>query len=226
MAERDEKSWRRPTASTSLSSARKPTHSGGCYRPIHLEKTMYAEQEPRGSETSNMTDRIDESRETDEAIWGDAVTLEPADTKDAKVHVTLRLDANVYRAIIAEKKAAKDRTITSTIERLLSNGLEKSRDRADVVLHAAVRNLLAHSVAQDAVLQMLTRYVKPRSPKDKRLFDLFMKHSGDLVDIHKWLDEIYGAGARESILEHKFMSFFFEPPRLDAPGESARTSAR
>ena len=72
-----------------------------------------------------MTERLDESIDNEEEIWRDATLLSASDTKDAKVHVTLRLDPNVYRAILAEKKAKHGRTITATIERLLSEGLQK-----------------------------------------------------------------------------------------------------
>jgi hypothetical protein len=80
-----------------------------------------------------MTDRLDESCDGDEAMWQDAVTLEREDTTNAAVHVMVRLDPNVYRAISAEKKAAKDRSIMSTIVRLLSKAT-KTGNRANVIL--------------------------------------------------------------------------------------------
>lgn len=140
-----------------------------------------------------MTERIEKSTENDEAIWRDAVTLSPAQTKDAKVHVTLRLDPNVYRAILAEKKAMKDRTITATIERVLDRGLQSGETaphgEADAkLIHAALRNLVAHSAVQDAVLEVFTRHLKPRSSQDRRLVDEFRKHSRHR-DVDEWVHD-------------------------------------
>ncbi|HEY5021863.1 MAG TPA: hypothetical protein VII30_05160 [Gemmatimonadaceae bacterium] len=153
----------------------------------------------------------DESRDGDEAIWRDAITLSPADTKDARIHVTLRLDPNVYRAVLAEKKATKDRTITSTIERLLSKGLQRSGGGSTDETHAntvraALRNLVAHSVVQDAVLEMFARHVKPRSSQDRRLVEEFKKHSCCPKDVQQWLadhdaDAIVGIDLLQVLLD-------------------------
>ena len=43
---------------------------------------------------------------------------------DTKVHVTLRLGADIYRKILAKKREWNDRTVTSTIERILSKQLQ------------------------------------------------------------------------------------------------------
>jgi hypothetical protein len=138
-----------------------------------------------------VTERFDEPRESDEEIWQGATTLSPADTRDARIHVTLRLDPSLYRAITTEKKASKDRTITSTIERLLHKGLERSgraeKDADDSLIRRALRNLVAHAVVQDAVLEMFSHHVKPRSSQEKRLVEEFKKHSCAPIDMVQWL---------------------------------------
>jgi len=167
-----------------------------------------------------MTERYDdESRDSDEAIWQDAVTLTPADTKDAKIHVTMRLDANVYRAIVAEKKAMKERTITSTIERLLNKGLQSSIMADESAMRTALRNLVAHSVVQDTVLEMLFRHVKPRSSQDRELVEEFKKYScasEDTKHVKQWL----ALHRYDATMYLDLVSRTLETP---APGESKQT---
>jgi hypothetical protein len=136
-----------------------------------------------------MTDRHDEPRDSDEAIWREASTLSPADTRDAKIHVTLRLDPGVYRAILAEKKASGDRTITSTIERILGKGLRSgSTDDSEAkAIRDALRNLVVHSIGQDAVLRMVSRHLKPRSLQDRRIVEAFRNYSFDAESMERWL---------------------------------------
>ena len=47
-------------------------------------------------------------------------TAEPIGA-DTKVHVTLRLGANIYRKILEKKHEWNERTVTSTIERIYPN---------------------------------------------------------------------------------------------------------
>ncbi|HEX3466284.1 MAG TPA: hypothetical protein VHS78_19710 [Candidatus Elarobacter sp.] len=96
-----------------------------------------------------------------------------AETKDAKIHVTLRLDPNTYRAILAEKKAKHERTVTATIERLLREALDAEGRQEMRDLATALRNVVAHGFAQDAVLALLARNIAIQSPEDKVLFDRF-----------------------------------------------------
>jgi hypothetical protein len=175
----------------------------------------------------------DESRDGDEAIWRDAITLSPADTKDARIHVTLRLDPNVYRAILAEKKAMKDRTITSTIERLLSKGLQRSdggstdETRANATRNA-LRGLVVHSVVQDAILEMFARHVKPRSSQDRRLVEEFKKYSCRPKDVQRWLaDHDAGANVGLDLLEvlHDISPPATSKRTRDVPAQHAKRSA-
>lgn len=129
-----------------------------------------------------MSETYDDERGSADDIWENSVTLSPDDTKGAKIHLTLRLDPHVYREILAVKKAGKDRTITSTMERLLSKGLERHadqmRDHIDpMMISRALRNVVVHSVTQDAVLEMVARHVKPRTPDDQRLIDEFKEQT-------------------------------------------------
>lgn len=177
----------------------------------------------------------DESRDGDETIWRDAVTLSPDDTKDAKVHITLRLDPNVYRAIVAEKKAAKERTITSTIERLLSKGLQggTSPDEGEsALMRSALRNLVAHSVVQDTILEMISRHLKPRSSRDRELIEEFRKYScaqEDAPRMKQWLDRNrYDAIGNLNLLVHLFdmsPAVKSDPPNR-VPAQTASKSRR
>jgi hypothetical protein len=124
---------------------------------------------------SMMTSNDDDGE--DDAIWDTATMLSGKDTKDVKIHVTLRLDAKLYREIFAQKKAAHDRTITATIERLISQGLrhgtsdgERSQSRR------IITSLVAHSAKQDAVLEMLSHHVKPHSENDRALLESLRSH--------------------------------------------------
>jgi hypothetical protein len=67
----------------------------------------------------------DDSDEGEGPIWENATTLPPRDTGALRVQITLSLEAKLYRAIFAEQKAAQDQAITTTIERLLHQGLDQ-----------------------------------------------------------------------------------------------------
>ncbi|HZO93554.1 MAG TPA: VC0807 family protein [Candidatus Baltobacteraceae bacterium] len=96
--------------------------------------------------------------------------LSAAETKDAKVHVTLRLDAALYRAILPEKRSAHDATTTATVERLLHERLAAARLEERAVVEA-VRSLLVHGMYQEALLGVVARLVKPRTRKEKALLE-------------------------------------------------------
>ncbi|HTD33011.1 MAG TPA: hypothetical protein VK665_05105 [Candidatus Elarobacter sp.] len=115
----------------------------------------------------------EEPRDSDDAMWAESTTLTPAETKDAKVHVTLRLDPNTYRAILAEKKRKRERTVTATIERLLRDALDDEGRREVGELAVSLRNLVAHGFAQDAILAVLARNIVIQSAEDKQLFERF-----------------------------------------------------
>jgi hypothetical protein len=121
-----------------------------------------------------------ERRDGNEAIWDDATALSPKETNAAKVHVTLRLDADVYRAILAKKKAQKDRTITATVEKLLLDGLQSDSAREpDEPIRRMLRHLIAHSAVQDNVIEAISRTVKPRSTKDRQLVEAWLSRGPD-----------------------------------------------
>jgi hypothetical protein len=120
-----------------------------------------------------MSERDEEPRDSDDAMWADSTTLTTAETKDAKVHVTLRLDPNTYRAILAEKKRKHERTVTATVERLLRDALDDQGRREIGDLAASLRNLVAHGFAQDAILALLARNIAIQSAEDKQLFERF-----------------------------------------------------
>src|SRR5438270_11199711 len=82
------------------------------------------EPEPRESGKRKMAERRDDMAEDTDAIWEGAETLSPSETKDVKVHLTLRLDPTLYRAILTEKKLAGERTVTATVERLLQKAIK------------------------------------------------------------------------------------------------------
>ncbi|HTW85201.1 MAG TPA: hypothetical protein VMD91_14120 [Candidatus Sulfotelmatobacter sp.] len=132
--------------------------------PYALEKTM--------------TRRAGELVEGDESLWHDASILSARETKDAKIHVTLRLDPAVYRAVLSEKRREKDRTITATIERLLKRGLDAAMSASPDVLDTYfdyVRNLAMHSAAQDALIECILAHLKPQSKRDKALIVQFQR---------------------------------------------------
>jgi len=122
---------------------------------------------------------------TKDDIWKDAETLSPEDTKDVKVHLSLRLDPHVYRKILAMKKAVGDRTVTSTIERLLEVGMHRSEAAEATAsdLATALRNMISHTVAQDDVLAFLASKYEPTSPKEKDAVRTFLsqRHTYDAI---------------------------------------------
>jgi hypothetical protein len=133
-----------------------------------------------------------------------ATTLTPAETKDVKVHVTLRLDPELYKAVLAEKKRGADRTTTATIERLLRERLEGSSDDRAPVL-AAMRSLIVHGIYQEAVLGILTRAVTPASRQDKATLEelkaaLAEAEASDKIARLKGVSLLVGdPGARRSV---------------------------
>jgi hypothetical protein len=123
-----------------------------------------------------MAERAGEPRESDESIWRDAVTVGPEGTKDAKIHLTLRLDPDLYKTVLAERRAKKERTITATIERLLRDGLAGSTSadfRNPERFGEILRTLVVHSVVQDELLAAIAREYKPRSKNGQAAFDHF-----------------------------------------------------
>lgn len=95
------------------------------------------------------------TKSKEENIWTDAVTLRSEDLAETKVHVTLRIDPNLYRKILAEQKRSKDRTVTATVERILRSKLEESGVEAYVKILGTLRNVLAHSALQDEIISKL-----------------------------------------------------------------------
>jgi hypothetical protein len=134
-----------------------------------------------------MSKRNDEVADSDDAIWKDATILSPAETKDVKIHLSLRLDASLYRAVLSEKKSKRDRTVTATIERLLRDGLKGQSHRANAEVLQAVRNMIAHGVAQDAILVLIARNMKLNSAEEKRLFETFHAYFARLEPFKDWL---------------------------------------
>ncbi len=174
---------------------------------------MNGAREPQASESNTMTERDDEARDSDDAIWKDAETLSPADTRDAKVHLTLRLDPLLYRAILDEKRARRDRTITATVERLLSDGLKvESRSMNSEILRN-LRNIIAHGVAQDAILVLLSRNMKLHA-EEKQLFETFQAHFADAFK--KWLaaEHFEKEGASEPSPRDDLIEAVFNPDSL------------
>jgi hypothetical protein len=117
-----------------------------------------------------MTARKRPVQRPEDAMWEAATTLSAAETKDAKVHVTLRLDAALYKSILEEKRSAQDRTTTATVERLLRERLAAPRPDQRTVADA-VRSLLVHGMQHEALLALIARLVKPRSRKEKLLLE-------------------------------------------------------
>ncbi len=111
-------------------------------------------------------------------IWTGAQTLSPDETRDTRVHVSLRLDADAYRQILARKKADGDRTITSTIEKLLMLGLQHAATVSDnsTNIELALRSLIAHGAIQDDLIAFLASKLEIRSPQEQALVETFLSH--------------------------------------------------
>ncbi|MGA3037022.1 MAG: hypothetical protein ABSE64_06005 [Vulcanimicrobiaceae bacterium] len=88
---------------------------------------------------------IEEQDEIDESVWEDAETVVPDPKKMPKVHVTLRLDALLYRAILAYKRRAGIRSTTNAIEQLITRGLEQGEVGSDIgFLKSSLELVIAH----------------------------------------------------------------------------------
>jgi hypothetical protein len=173
--------------------------------------------ERRASEKTTMTKRKDEPRDSDAAIWKDAMTLSAAETKDARVHLTLRLNASLYRSILEEKKLRRDGTVTATVERLLYQGLSAEQSTANSAMLRALRNMIAHGIAQDAILVLLARNLKLHSAEEKRLFETFQAHFAERDPFKVWLSADYletVANAEPSARE-ELIKAVFDPASLE-----------
>ena len=64
----------------------------------------------------------------DPAIWDGAVAVGPEDTRDLKIHLTLRLGADLFRKVIQHRKKRGIQTTTAAIEDLLKRALGTNND--------------------------------------------------------------------------------------------------
>jgi len=133
------------------------------------------------------------AKTNDDAIWDGAEILSAVDTHDAKVHVTLRLDPALYRDIVAAKKTRGERTITSTIERVLRSGLLQEEDVTRTDVARQLRNIVVHGVAQDAILVLLARHLKLDADA-KSVADALQAYIADALGFTTWLSEAAQAG--------------------------------
>jgi hypothetical protein len=90
-------------------------------------------------------------------IWDDAVSLKSSNLSGTKVHISLRLDPKLYRRILSEQKQRKDRTVTATIERILSNHFSAAESEAFLRILVTVRNMLVHSALQDEIISVVAK---------------------------------------------------------------------
>ncbi|MGC2405205.1 MAG: hypothetical protein WA431_02210 [Candidatus Cybelea sp.] len=92
-------------------------------------------------------------------IWDEAISLKSSRLSATKVHVSLRLDPKLYRMILSEQKQRKDRTVTATIERILSNHFAGTESEALLRILVTVRNMLVHSALQDDIISAVAKTV-------------------------------------------------------------------
>lgn len=92
-------------------------------------------------------------------IWDEAVSVKSSRLSGTKVHVSLRLDPKLYRMILSEQKHRKDRTVTATIERILSNHFDGTASGALLRILVTVRNMLVHSALQDDIISAVAKTV-------------------------------------------------------------------
>ena len=104
-----------------------------------------------------MSEKSSPDRYDDETLWDDAITLEPEATKDAKVHVTLRIDPALYKALLKFKQDSGARTITQAVESVLRTGLlpRNDRDKLAEAVVAIARTLAQHTLLQDQLIHRL-----------------------------------------------------------------------
>jgi hypothetical protein len=110
-----------------------------------------------------MIDSNDVARNTDLSIWDDSEVFTASETGAAKVHLTLRLDPALYRELLKYKKQLGIRTTTAAVERAMKVGLESGKVPDFPTL---LRNLVAHTVTQDAMLLAMARQLQTGSEKD------------------------------------------------------------
>jgi hypothetical protein len=121
-----------------------------------------------------MSETTSPDRYDDETLWDDAITLETEETKDAKVHVTLRIDPVLYKALLKFKQDSGARTITQAVESVLRIGLFPRNDRnklAEAVV-AMARTLAQHTLLQDQLIHRLCNA--------SQRHDAFREESGEL----------------------------------------------
>lgn len=104
-----------------------------------------------------MTDKARPGRYDDEALWDGGTTLEADATKDAKVHMTLRVDPNLYKALLKYKQDTGARTITQALESALRAGFQASShdDQLAETVGALARRIASHTSVQDQIIQRL-----------------------------------------------------------------------
>jgi hypothetical protein len=128
----------------------------------------------------------DDMRDDDDSIWEDAETLSPSETKDSKIHLTLRLDPVLYRAVVREKKKRQDRTVTATVEWLLQEGLNHKKFDSQLEIIQQMRNMIVHGIAQDAILVLLARNLNLDAGA-KPLIEALQERFENLPSFKQWL---------------------------------------
>jgi hypothetical protein len=103
-------------------------------------------------------------RNRDPDIWDESTVLRAEQTRVARVHVTLRLDADLYRQVLAYKRKNKRRTVTAAIEDLLGRALSpNAATREDLVRAAGVLRKLS-----DADVSLLLLPSEPPHARRKK----------------------------------------------------------
>lgn len=125
----------------------------------------------------------DQSRDD---IWDDANVLPAASTKNAKVHVTIRLDPQLYKQIVRYRDDHGAKTTTSAIEALLQRSIgqsdiEASKQKVFEQMAVALRNVMAHAKQQDAVIALFTSKLSIRKDSSSEVFDMWKRES-ELLD--------------------------------------------
>jgi Zn-dependent oligopeptidase len=136
----------------------------------------------------------------DESLWDGATILDPDATKDSKVHVTLRLDPELYKSLLAYKRATGARTLTQAVEASLRQSLGKNAERSTAELVVEVGRSIAelsrtvaemaqtfasHELLQDQSIAALANQAN-YTEVSKNELDVLVSHLGHLQGTFRW----------------------------------------
>jgi hypothetical protein len=92
--------------------------------------------------------------------------------------------------ILSEQKQRKDRTVTATIERILSNHFSGAESEALLRVLVTVRNMLVHSALQDDIISAVAKTVDDANLKRLLTERAKLQNQGEaLAEVLKTVDE-------------------------------------